>query len=502
MTVTDEDSVPEAVAVKNGLIVFVGSQARAKAKWQGPDTQWRDLQGAALLPGFIDTHGHVIGTGLQATIANLLADPDGDVTSIESLQEKLHEFAHSEVGQRSKWILGFGYDDSTLAERRHPTRDDLDAVSIDKPVLAIHQSFHLGTVNSKGLELLDYTTDTADPEGGVIRRRTLERGTASGPPYGDPDGVLEETAFTPASNMAIAGMSVTDSAQFLAKGLLSAASFGFTTVQEGAASLDVLNLMREMANAYPDGLATDVVVYVLAAAAMEAPDQVRASREYTNGLRAAGVKLVLDGSPQGRTAWLTKPYTKVPEGRDENYRGYQTLTDEVALAQVRAGFAHGWHVIAHANGDAAIDQLIQSVRTATDEAGPADRRTTAIHCQTARADQIEAFGKLGIIPSFFSMHTYYWGDWYYDTVLGPSRAVDISPAQWALDRGVVYTSHHDAPVALPNSIAILSSQVTRVTRSSGRVLGEAQRVSALDAVKSITINAARQYYEEDTKGSI
>ena len=502
VTVTDEDSVPEAVAVKDGLIAFVGSQVRAEAEWQGPDTQWRDLQGGVLLPGFIDAHGHVIGTGLQATIANLLADPDGDVTSIESLQEKLREFARSEVGQRSEWILGFGYDDSTLAEGRHPTRDDLDAVSTDKPVLAIHQSFHLGAVNSKGLELLDYTTETKDPEGGIIRRRTLARGTASKPPYGDPDGVLEETAFTPASNLAVAGMSVTDSGQFLAKGLLSAASFGFTTVQEGAASLDVLNLMREMAEAYPDGLATDVVVYVLAAEAMAAPDQVRASRTYTKGLRAAGVKLVLDGSPQGRTAWLTEPYTKVPEGREENYCGYQTLTDEVALAQVRAGFAHGWHVIAHANGDAAIDQLIRSVRTATDEARPADRRTTAIHCQTASVDQIKAFGELGIIPSFFSMHTYYWGDWYYDTVLGPSRAVDISPAQWALHRGMAYTSHHDAPVALPNSIAILSSQVTRVTRASGRVLGEAQRVSALDAVKSITINAARQYYEEDTKGSI
>jgi predicted amidohydrolase YtcJ len=502
VTVTDEDSMPEAVAVKDGLIVFVGSQARAEAEWQGPDTQRRDLQGGVLLPGFIDAHGHVIGTGLQATIANLLADPDGDVTSIESLQEKLREFARSEVGQRSEWILGFGYDDSTLAERRHPTRDDLDAVSTDKPVLAIHQSFHLGAVNSKGLELLDYTTETKDPEGGVIRRRTLARGTASKPPYGDPDGVLEETAFTPASNLAVAGMSVTDSGQFLAKGLLSAASFGFTTVQEGAASLDVLNLMREMADAYPDGLATDVVVYVLAAEAMAAPDQVRASRTYTKGLRAAGVKLVLDGSPQGRTAWLTEPYTKVPEGREENYCGYQTLTDEVALAQIRAGFAHGWHVIAHANGDAAIDQLIRSVRTATDEAGLADRRTTAIHCQTASVDQIKAFGELGIIPSFFSMHTYYWGDWYYDTVLGPSRAVDISPARWAVDRGMAYTSHHDAPVALPNSIAILSSQVTRVTRSSGRILGEAQRVSALHAVKSITINAARQYYEEDTKGSI
>lgn len=203
VTVTDEDSVPEAVAVKDGLIAFVGSQVRAEAEWQGPDTQWRDLQGGVLLPGFIDAHGHVIGTGLQATIANLLADPDGDVTSIESLQEKLREFARSEVGQRSEWILGFGYGDSTLAEGRHPTRDDLDAVSTDKPVLAIHQFFHLGAVNSKGLELLDYTTETKDPEGGIIRRRTLARGTASKPPYGDPDGVLEETAFTPASNLAV-----------------------------------------------------------------------------------------------------------------------------------------------------------------------------------------------------------------------------------------------------------------------------------------------------------
>jgi predicted amidohydrolase YtcJ len=376
--------VPEAVAVKNGLIVFVGGQARAKAEWQGPDTQWRDLQGGALLPGFIDAHGHVIGTGLQATIANLLADPDGEVTSIESLQEKLCAFARSEVGQRSEWILGFGYDDSTLAERRHPTRDDLDAVSIDKPVLAIHQSFHLGAVNSKGLELLNYTTDTTDPEGGVIRRRTLERGTASGPSYGDPDGVLEETAFTPASNMAIAGMSMTDSAQFLAKGLLSAASFGFTTVQEGAASLDVLNLMRKMANAYPDGLATDVVVYVLAAAAMESLTRSGQAANTPTGCARQGEAGPRRLAP-GTYRLAHQALHRGARGPGQNYCGYQTLTDEVALAQVRAGFAHSWQVIAHANGDAAIDQLIRSVRTATDEAGPADRRTTAIHCQTARA---------------------------------------------------------------------------------------------------------------------
>uniref|UniRef100_A0AAU3HRJ9 Amidohydrolase n=1 Tax=Streptomyces sp. NBC_01393 TaxID=2903851 RepID=A0AAU3HRJ9_9ACTN len=504
VTVTDgKSAAPEAVAVKDGRIVFVGNLSRAQAAWQGSETRMHALlPDQALLPGFIDAHGHVTGAGLQATIANLLAAPDGDVTDIASLQDKLREFAEGEVGKRSDWIIGFGYDDSMLAEGRHPTRDDLDVVSTEKPMLAIHQSFHLGAVNSLGLERLGYTAMTPDPEGGVIRRR-LERATESGPVYGEPNGVLEETAFNPAADLAVAGMDPVDSGQFLPVGLLSAASFGFTTVQEGAASLEVLGLMRQVADAYPAGLPTDVVVYVKAGQAMKSPATVQASREYTKGLRAAGVKLVLDGSPQGRTAWLTEPYLTPPEDQDEEYRGYATLPDEDILAQVRAGFANNWHVIAHVNGDAAIDQLIRCVRSATKEAEAGqDRRTTAIHCQTAREDQIEAFRELGIIPSFFSMHTYYWGDWYRKTVLGPERAVDISPARWAVDRGMAYTSHHDAPVALPNSIAILSSQVTRVTRTSGSVLGPDQCVSALDAVKSITINAARQYFEEDTKGSI
>ncbi|MFD4862192.1 amidohydrolase [Streptomyces atratus] len=502
VTVTDEKSVaPEAVAVKDGRIVFVGKLSQAQAEWRGPDTRLHDLlPDQALLPGFIDAHGHVVGTGLQATIANLLAAPDGNVTNIASLQGKLREFAESAVGKRSDWIVGFGYDDSMLTEGKHPTRHDLDLVSTEKPVLAIHQSFHLGVVNSLGLERLQYTAMTPDPEGGVIRRR-LERGTESGPVYGEPNGVLEETAFNPAADLAVAGMDPIDSGQFLPVGLLSAASFGFTTVQEGAASLEVLGLLRQVADAHPAGLPTDVVVYVKADQAMKSPDTVQASREYTKGLRAAGVKLVLDGSPQGRTAWLTEPYLTPPDGQDEDYRGYATLPDKDVLAQVRAGFANNWHVIAHVNGDAAIDQLLQCVRAATKEAGQ-DRRTTAIHCQTAREDQVEAFRELGIIPSFFSMHTYYWGDWYRKTVLGPERAVNISPARWAVDRGMAYTSHHDAPVALPNSIAILSSQVTRVTRTSGSVLGPDQCVSVLDAVKSITINAARQYFEEDTKGSI
>ncbi|MFE3198184.1 amidohydrolase [Embleya sp. NPDC059237] len=490
------DPRPEAVAVKDGRIVFVGDLDQACARWQGDGTRMRDLGGSALLPGFIDPHGHVVGTGLQESIADLLGEPDGDVEDIAGILDKLREFAVDPVGSRSTWIIGFGYDDSLLAEERHPTREDLDQVSVDRPVLAIHQSFHLGAVNSKGLELLGYSAETKDPDGGKIRR-----GDMSVLPHGEPDGVLEEAAFNPASGHAILGMDDADKAGFLAKGLAAAASYGFTTVQEGAAELDVLGQLRAVADATPGGLPLDVVVYVKAAQAIERPELVRAGREYVNGLRAAGIKVVLDGSPQGRTAWLRKPYTTPPDDMDEDYRGYAALGEKAALDQVRAGYAHDWQVIAHVNGDAAIAQLIRCVRTAGDEAGPGDRRTTGIHCQTAGEDQIEQFRLLGIIPSFFSMHTFYWGDWYYETVLGPVRAVDISPARWALERGMIYTSHHDAPVARPSSIAILSSQVTRLTRS-GETLGAHQCVSGLDAVRSITVNAAYQYGEEAEKGTI
>ncbi|MGW3183959.1 amidohydrolase [Kitasatospora sp. NPDC001119] len=497
----ESDPRPEAVAVKDGVIVHVGDYQEAVDRWQGPRTKVRDLAGRALLPGFIDAHGHLGGIGLQATLANLLAAPDGDVTDIDSLLDKLRAWAKTPVGAFSKWIIGFGYDDAMLAEGRHPTREDLDKVSTTRPVLAIHQSFHLGAVNSRGLRELGYTRATADPDGGVIRRQP-------GPvarPFGEPNGVLEETAFSPASEKATEGLPLTAMAALFSKGVASAASFGFTTVQEGGATLKNLKALRDAAALKPFKI--DVVAYARAdeATASPEPDPVGASQEYHRGVRAAGVKMYLDGSPQGRTAWLTEPYKERPEGTPEGYSGYPTIEDpKVVLDQVSTAYARGWQVLAHVNGDAAIDQFIEAVRTASAEVEPADadRRTVAIHAQTAREEQIEDFAHLGVIPSFFSMHTYYWGDWYRKTVLGPERAATISPARWAVDRGMVYTSHHDAPVALPNSIAILSSQVTRRTRTDQVVLGPEQCVSALDAVKSITIHAAHQYFEQDRKGSI
>ena len=250
------------------------------------------------------------------------------------------------------------------------------------------------------------------------------------------------------------------------------------------------------------GLNMDLVAYPDIQGAANVIRPPLHSKTYTDHFRIGGAKLSLDGSPQGKTAWLTQPYHVPPEGQPSDYRGYPAIADDdEVFAFIDEAFAKGWQILAHCNGDAAADQYIAAVRAATQKHGEADRRSVMIHAQTVREDQLDAMQELGIIPSFFGMHTYYWGDWHRDSVLGPQRAARISPAASAVRRGMIFTQHHDAPVALPNSIMVIASQVNRTTRS-GQVLGAEQRVSVMDALKSITIHAAYQYFEEKTKGSL
>jgi predicted amidohydrolase YtcJ len=216
----------------------------------------------------------------------------------------------------------------------------------------------------------------------------------------------------------------------------------------------------------------------------------------------AGAKLSLDGSPQGKTAWLTEPYKVPPAGAAPDYIGYPAIPDEPAVLDLLdTAFANNWQILAHCNGDAAADQYIRAVRRASNAYGNTDRRTVMIHAQTVREDQLDSMKVLGIIPSFFSMHTFYWGDWHRDETLGPDRAYRISPAMSALRRGMRFTQHHDAPVAKPDAIRILWCTVNRVSRS-GEVIGSDQRVDPYIALKSITEWAAYQGYTENLKGTL
>ncbi len=491
VTVNELQPRAEAIAVRGGRIVAVGYRDEV-LKLQGAKTRVVDLGGRTLVPGFVDPHGHVFNTGIQAVSANLLPRPDGEVNDIG----ELHVTMKSWSGQNAKitgkygWIVGFGYDDAQLKEQRHPTRDDLDMVSRELPVVIVHQSAHLGVMNSKALELVGINANSKDPQGGLIRRKGGGQ---------EPNGVLEEAAFFGPFFTLLGKLSPDANKALFRAGVDLYKSFGYTTAQEGRASAGSVATMAAVARA--GELDIDVVAYPDIAVD---PGVIKApllSRSYAHHLRIGGAKITLDGSPQGKTAWLTKPYFKVPEGQAPDYRGYAQFKDDQANGFVDLAFRNGWQLLAHVNGDAAVDQLITAVRLAEKKYGMADRRTVAIHAQTARLDQVEAFKELGIIPSFFPMHTFYWGDWHLDSVLGPERAVNISPTGWAIERGMIFTSHHDAPVAMPDPMRVLSATVTRVTRS-GQVLGPEHRTTPLVALKAHTLWSAYQHFEEKSKGSL
>lgn len=489
VTVNDAQPEVEALAVKNGKILALGTKDDVM-RLQSPDTEVVDLGGKTLIPGFMDGHGHVFNTGIQALSANLLAPPDGEVTDIASLQQTLKDWYAKAENQQHGVILGFGYDDSQLKEKRHPTRQELDAVAKDVPVLIIHQSGHLATFNSKALELAGFSPESKDPSGGKIRREADGK---------TPNGVLEEIAFFGALMPMFAKLNPEENEVIFKAGMDLYASYGYTTAQEGRASPSAVETMYKVAK---DGkLKLDVAVYpdIQVAQSVIAPPYL--SDVYMNGFRVAGAKLNLDGSPQGKTAWLTEPYLVPPEGQQPGYKGYASMSDEDAAKYVELAQANGWQLLTHVNGDAAIDQLIKAVEASEKKHGKADRGFVAIHAQTARKDQVESFNRLGIFPSFFPMHTFYWGDWHSDSVLGKERASHISPTGWARELGMIFTSHHDAPVALPDSMRVYYATVNRISRT-GRPIGPDQRVTPLEGLKALTLWAATQYKEENSKGSL
>lgn len=475
---------PSALAIRDEKIVWLGSRRQAK-RLIGAETQVHELGNRALLPGFIDAHGHVGFLGATLAWANLAPPPVGPVEDFESLSTALRDhIEHNQIPPGS-WVIGFGYDDSLLTERDHPDRHILDAVSSGHPIALVHVSGHLMAANSLGLELVGIDSETEDPPGGHIRRD---------PDSGAPTGVLEETATYPlrAPLLQPRGNPLDD----LVAGLAAYASEGVTTVQEGNAQPGGVALLQAAAEA--GLLNVDVVVYPgVRSDDLTAVNGMPFGR-YQNRLRFGGVKMMLDGSPQGKTAYLTHPYHVPPPGQTDDYRGYPTHGDDHVNAMFAAYLGARIPILAHANGDAAADQLINAVSRANPTA---DHRTVMIHAQTAREDQLDQMQALGIIPSFFSAHVFFWGDWHRDSVLGPERGSRISPTRSAWDRQMPFTVHNDSPVVPPDIIRLIWATTNRKTRSD-QVLGADQRLTTFEALSAVTRMAAYQYFEEDSKGTL
>lgn len=480
--------VAEAVAIGRGRIVAVGT-ARAVSAWRGPGTRVVDLHGKTMLPGFIDAHGHLSLLAGLIDYADLSPPPVAGVRDIPTLQSALRSYIADRRIPFGGWVRGFGYDDSALAEKRHPTRQELDAVSPDRPIMLLHASGHLVAANTRALELAGLLHDAPDPVGGVIRREADGK-TAS--------GVLEESGMY--RLMALLPQATVEQridALVRAQGVY--ARYGITTAQDGAASPDDYALLQ--AADAQGKLKMDVGALLFARARWPDLAAMPVGAPRRTRLRILGIKLMLDGSPQGRTAWLKAPYHHVPDGRPADYRGYRQMEDADLRGWLVRAADRNWQVFVHVNGDAAMDQLIEAAAAVNAAHPAAVQRLIAIHSQVVAAGQLARMKALDIQPSFFAAHAYYWGDWHRDVTLGTERATRISPMRDAIDIGLVPSIHNDTPVVPPDVMRLVWAAVTRTTRS-GAPLGRGEAATPYEALAMTTRNAAWQIREDAEKGTI
>ncbi len=488
----------EAMAVSDGKISYMGS-VKETMRRAVPATKRVHLKGRTLTPGFIDAHGHFASYIALASTVSLLPPPYGSVTSIPELQQALRNYIKQKNIPPGMVVVGNSYDDAIMVEHRHPTAKELDDVSTDHPIYIVHTSGHIGVANSLYMKKMGLTNTTPDPAGGTLGRNPKTR-QLNGKMIENANMnalfFLTELLPPPASKR-------TDKQRFEALTNTEQLWFenGQTTICEGRATPDQIAMM--IAANKKRFLKGDYIVLP----DFDANKKTMAGfkhyyKRYDGHFKIGGMKMTFDGSPQGKSAWLTQPYLIHPAEEQPHFKGRPIYTHKAAYEGLKSIFELGMQVHIHCNGDAAIDEGLHLLDTLKRLGWVTkDMRNTLIHTQVCRPDQVVKFKQFGVIPSWFPTHCYLWGDWYEESVLGEPRASHISPLGDAVKQRVKFTIHHDAPVTPPDLFTAMYAAVNRTTRS-GRVLGQDQCISPYEALKAITINAAYQWDEEKEKGSL
>ena len=489
LTMDASDRIVEAVSVRNGRIDAVGGSEALLAA-ADEQTSVVDLRGRTLMPGFVDAHGHFPGSGQTVFSADLNSPPIGEVNTMAQLLSRLKAFAAS---RSDGWVVGHGYDDTLLLERRHPTRDDLDQVSVERPVAVVHVSGHLAAVNSAALKMLGIDATTPDPVGGVIVR---DPDSADGR---RPNGVLEETAARAVWEHTL-DLGVMDGLRMTTQAAEEYLAVGVTTASAGGMPTSVATLLTLLSrlNQFPQRVAL-FPLFEEVGEALLTGEKSLADFAGANVI-VPRVKIIADGSIQGYTGYLSEPYYQ-PFKDDAGYRGYPSVARDELFRQVAGLYQRRIPVAIHCNGDASIDDGLDAIEAAMEAHPWPEARPLIIHAQMTRKDQIERMAFLGVTPSFFSAHTYYWGDRHAAIFMGPERAATMSPARWALDAGVRFSSHLDTPVTPMLPLQAVWSQVERES-TGGIVIGPSQRIERMPALRAVTVDAAWQIFMDNEIGSI
>jgi predicted amidohydrolase YtcJ len=512
ITLDKKNQVAQAMLIHKNRIVQVGSNQQIKAKIQS-DTVIHDLQGKTVVPGFIDAHGHFPGSALATLNVDLNSPPIGTIKSIDELLTALKNKASNT--STNHWILGVGYDDTLLAEKRHPTRKELDLAVPDHPVFLWHVSGHMGVANSAALKIAEIEEQSEPPEGGAYVRDPIS---------GKLNGLLEETAITDIQMMAM-DFSIMNFFRMIKSASYDYAKVGVTTAQSGAVTYEIaqglyfgsrLGLIPMRLELWPlfDELGPQLL-----------DGSVAKNSFQSDKVNLGAIKMMADGSIQGYTGYLSQPYHVPPAhssdrtseqasdrtsdpasdqatpGTENEYRGYPRVPKDELIDWVDKYHRAGFQLAIHGNGDASIDDILSAIELAQMKTPRDDTRHIIVHAQMARPDQLDKMNHLGVTPSFFVAHTYYWGDRHRDIFIGPERTARISPTATAMNKNVRFSLHLDTPVVPMDPLFLLWTATQRLS-SSGQSIGPDERINPLAALRAITIDAAWQIHQEDNRGSL
>lgn len=490
LTINDNQPNVEALAIKNGVIIGLGNRKNIEAEFKNSNTQLIDLMGNTLLPAFIDPHSHYFNSLLVANQAQVYPPPSGPGKDIDSIISTITKFAKDNNIADGELITAYGYDDTVMPDGRLLNRDDLDVAFPNNPVRVDHVSMHGTVLNSLALKKYGYDENTITPPGGVIVRK---EGT------NEPYGLIMESAYLPVIQQS-ESMSLEQEITATKSGQLLYAQNGITTAHEGATHLDQLQIMKRASDAGANII--DVIAYPFITDVDNVLDAFPVNKwlQYNNRLKIGGVKITIDGSPQGRTARFTTPYLTGGPAGETNWHGELTFPQDTVNSMVKKVYELEVPLNLHANGDGAIDAFFTAHKYAAGDYLEKDRNITMIHAQFIREDQIDKFVQYKITPSFYTLHTYYFAQAHL-TNRGKKQTDYISPMRAAIDNGLHPTNHTDFVVAPLNQMMLLWSTVNRISRD-GKIIGKTQRITPLEGLKAITIWPAEQYGEQQSKGSL
>ena len=488
LTVDADFSEAEAIAIRGNRIIAVGSDAEVR-QLAGAPAKIVDLQNRIVLPGFIDPHTHVIAGAIVDDIMDYVGMARFQTTD-EVLAHIAARVAETATGE---WLVFRNFDPAIQEGLDKLTFAELDPISTNHPIFVLNASGHLAYANSKAFEVSGITNDVPDPPGGEFVRD--EEGNLTG-------FIKNNVAYLMiASNYPV--MVEADPVEGLVKLLDKWGALGLTTVSElslGALTQSPGDAQVMAAAAQTGRLKARIRAYPFYTVGAESWDKAGIHAGDGNALaRIAGYKLVADGSNQGFTGLQREPYLGTEDERGMAYMSPEQLS-EVAMERAKKG----WPLAIHGNGDAAIDNILDTCQALV-EAGidMSKVRPRIEHCSILHNEQIERMKALGVSASFLIGHVHYWGVAMRDQVFGEKKAQLLDRCRSVEKAGVGFSLHSDFLVTDPNPLHMMEMAVTRKTwKEPDYVLGPQEKISIEAAIRAMTSEAAWQLFSEHEIGSL